>query len=121
MPRRNYFPFSVVERRITVSQATWQKRRQQHGGTVENLKEEMRMAADRSSNGSVPAAGISRLRELLSNPLSLVGLALAAVALVNILSLFLIDLMSDRPSPYIGILASLVAPAFLFLGLWLWR
>ena len=75
------------------------------------------MAADRSSNGSVPAAGISRLRELLSNPLSLVGLALAAVALVNILFLFLIDLMSDRPSPYIGILAYMVAPGFLILGL----
>ena len=61
--------------------------------------------------------GISRLRELLRNPISLVGLALAIVSVINILFLFLIDMMSDHPSPYIGILAYMVAPAFFILGL----
>jgi nitrate/TMAO reductase-like tetraheme cytochrome c subunit len=61
--------------------------------------------------------GISKLRELLRNPISLAGLALALVSLVNILFLFLIDVMSERHSPYIGILAYMVAPGFLILGL----
>jgi len=62
-------------------------------------------------------AGISRLRELLRNPISLVGLALAIVSLINILFLFLIDMASEHPSPYVGILAYMIAPGFLILGL----
>ena len=75
------------------------------------------MADDRSPKGSLPTAGISRVKELLRNPISLMGLALAAVALVNILFLFIIDIISERPSPYVGILAYMVAPGFLILGL----
>jgi nitrate/TMAO reductase-like tetraheme cytochrome c subunit len=54
---------------------------------------------------------------LLRNPISLVGLALAMVALGNFLFLFFIDLTTSHPSPYIGILAYLVTPAFLIAGL----
>src|SRR5215469_12026611 len=67
----------------------------------------------KSSNGS----GLSRMREWLRNPISLAGLALAVVAFGNFLFLFFIDLSSEHPSPYVGILAYMVAPAFLVLGL----
>jgi len=56
-------------------------------------------------------------RNLIRNPISLIGLALAAVALVNIILLLLIDLLASHSSPYIGILAYMVAPGFLFVGL----
>jgi hypothetical protein len=56
-------------------------------------------------------------REVLRNPVSAVGLAVAVVALGNILFLFFIDLTAQRSSPYVGILAYMVAPAFLILGL----
>jgi nitrate/TMAO reductase-like tetraheme cytochrome c subunit len=62
-------------------------------------------------------AGIARIRQLLRNPISIIGLALAAVALGNIVFLFFIDLTSTRSSPYVGILAYMVAPAFLVFGL----
>jgi nitrate/TMAO reductase-like tetraheme cytochrome c subunit len=54
---------------------------------------------------------------LYKNPISLIGIALAAVALVNIIFLVLIDVLSSQPSPYIGILAYMIAPGFLFVGL----
>lgn len=54
---------------------------------------------------------------LIKNPISLIGVALAAVALANIVFLVLIDLLSSQPSPYIGILAYMVAPGFLIVGL----
>jgi nitrate/TMAO reductase-like tetraheme cytochrome c subunit len=56
-------------------------------------------------------------QNLIKNPISLIGLALAAVALANIVFLILIDLLSSQPSPYIGVLAYMVAPGFLFVGL----
>src|SRR5208283_2269406 len=56
-------------------------------------------------------------KALIRNPISLIGLALAAVALVNIVFLFLIDVLASHPSPYIGILAYMVAPGFLIFGL----
>ncbi len=56
-------------------------------------------------------------RNLIKNPISLIGLALAAVAFANIVFLVLIDVLSSQPSPYIGILAYMVAPGFLVLGL----
>jgi nitrate/TMAO reductase-like tetraheme cytochrome c subunit len=56
-------------------------------------------------------------RNLIRNPISLIGLALAAVAFANIVLLVLIDLLAAHPSPYIGILAYMVAPGFLFVGL----
>jgi nitrate/TMAO reductase-like tetraheme cytochrome c subunit len=66
-----------------------------------------------SGNGS----GLSRLRVWLRNPTSLVGLTLAVVALGNFAFLFFIDLTSEHSSPYVGILAYMVAPAFLVAGL----
>ncbi len=56
-------------------------------------------------------------QNLIRNPLSLIGLALAAVAVANIVLLVLIDLLASQPSPYIGILAYMVAPGFLVFGL----
>ena len=71
------------------------------------------------SNPSLPtkATGLARLQELLRNPISIVGFAVAVVALGNILFLFFIDLTRPHPSPYVGILAYMVAPAFLVAGL----
>ena len=56
-------------------------------------------------------------QNLIRNPISLIGLALAAVAFANIVLLALIDVLASQPSPYIGILAYMVAPGFLVLGL----
>ena len=69
------------------------------------------------SQPSNPASGVTRIRALIANPLSIIGLALSVVALGNILFLFFIDMTSPHPSPYVGILAYMVAPAFLALGL----
>jgi len=54
---------------------------------------------------------------LIKNPISLIGIALAAVAIANIIFLVLIDLLAATPSPYIGVLAYMVAPGFLIVGL----
>ena len=62
-----------------------------------------------SSNGGAP--------KLYKNPISLAGLALAVVAFANILFLFFLDSLSHVSSPYVGILAYMVAPAFMVLGL----
>jgi nitrate/TMAO reductase-like tetraheme cytochrome c subunit len=75
------------------------------------------MEIDMSETGAGPVTLFSRLREWFRNPISLVGLALALVAFGNFLFLFFIDLASDHPSPYIGILAYMVVPAFLGTGL----
>lgn len=56
-------------------------------------------------------------RSLLRNYISLTGLALAVVALANIVVLFLIDVTSAEPSPYLGILAYMLFPGFLIVGL----
>jgi len=60
---------------------------------------------------------LSQVRSLLRNPISLAGVALALVSLANIVFLFLIDILSEKPSPYVGILAYMVAPGFFILGL----
>src|SRR5579862_1986053 len=57
------------------------------------------------------------LRMLLRNPVSLAGVALAIVSLANIFLFTMIDQIATKPSPYMGILAYMVAPAFLVLGL----
>ena len=57
------------------------------------------------------------LLSLLRNYLSLIGLALAAVALANIIFLFLVDVVSSQSSPYVGIFAYMVMPVFLVAGL----
>ena len=56
-------------------------------------------------------------RSLLRNYVSLSGIALAAIALANIIILFIIDVTSAQPSPYTGILAYMVLPGFLVAGL----
>ncbi len=58
-----------------------------------------------------------KLKELIKNYISIAGLALATIAFANILFLFLIDITSSRTSPYIGVLAYMVFPGFLILGL----
>jgi len=58
-----------------------------------------------------------RSRMLLRNPVSLAGVALGIVSIANIFIFFLIDQIAVRPSPYIGILAYMVSPGFLILGL----
>lgn len=54
---------------------------------------------------------------LLRNWLSLAGMVLAAAALFAFIMLFAMDLFADHANPYMGILAYVVAPAFLFMGL----
>ena len=56
-------------------------------------------------------------RMLLRNPISLAGVALAIVSIANIFLFVLIDNIAVKPSPYIGILAYMVSPGFLILGL----
>jgi len=73
--------------------------------------------ADSNSTPSPQLTGIARIRQMVSNPISIIGLALAVVAFGNILFLFFIDLTSAHSSPYIGILAYMVAPAILGFGL----
>src|SRR6202162_2019888 len=75
------------------------------------------MKMDSPEGKPAQESGLSRLRELLRNPISLIGLALAVVAFGNFLFLFFIDLTSEHPSPYVGILAYMIAPAFLVAGL----
>jgi nitrate/TMAO reductase-like tetraheme cytochrome c subunit len=55
--------------------------------------------------------------KLIKNPLSMVGLALAVVAFANILFLILVNIISTNANPYMGVLAYMVMPAFLVLGL----
>jgi nitrate/TMAO reductase-like tetraheme cytochrome c subunit len=75
------------------------------------------MDKDRAQLEPEVAVENTRRPGLYRNTVSLVGSALAAVSLANIIFLFLIDSLSGRPSPYIGIFAYMVMPAFLILGL----
>jgi nitrate/TMAO reductase-like tetraheme cytochrome c subunit len=59
----------------------------------------------------------TRFRLLLRNPISMAGVALSLVSLANIFLFFVIDLVAEHASPYIGILAYMVAPGFLICGL----
>jgi nitrate/TMAO reductase-like tetraheme cytochrome c subunit len=56
-------------------------------------------------------------KSLVRNYTSLSGIALAVIALANIIVLFVIDVTAAQPSPYTGILAYMVLPAFLVAGL----
>jgi nitrate/TMAO reductase-like tetraheme cytochrome c subunit len=58
-----------------------------------------------------------RLRLLLRNPISAAGVALSIVSLANIFIFVLIDFVAQHASPYVGILAYMVAPGFLIFGL----
>lgn len=54
---------------------------------------------------------------LFRNTISIIGAALAAISFANIVFLFLVDVTSSKPSPYIGIMAYMVMPAFMIFGL----
>ena len=69
------------------------------------------------TNENSSAANPGGLKARFRHPLTLAGAALALVSLANILFLFLIDFMSVRPSPYIGILAYMIMPGLLIVGL----
>ncbi len=64
-----------------------------------------------------PGKFSERLRRMFRNPISMAGIALSLVAMANIFFFFIVDLIAQRPSPYIGILAYMVAPGFLICGL----
>ena len=66
---------------------------------------------------SHPKAHWAKLRRLLRNPVSLAGVALGLVSLGNIFLFSLIGFIAQKPSPYVGILAYMVAPGFLIGGL----
>ena len=77
------------------------------------------MAAEENKENTPPPAvePWHRSRLLMRNPISLAGVALAIVSLANIFLFVLIDLIAIKPSPYVGILAYMVSPAFLVIGL----
>jgi len=75
------------------------------------------MSNERTDANSAAETGMARLRHWVRNPISLIGLALALVAFGNFLFLFFLDLTSDHPSPYVGILAYMIAPGFMVAGL----
>ena len=65
-------------------------------------------------------------RFLPRNLIGQAGLALALISAGNIAVFTLIDLISEKPNPYVGILAYMVAPGFLvfslaLIGLGVWR
>lgn len=51
------------------------------------------------------------------NPLSLAGSAIAAVSFGLILFLMLLETLAENPKPYMGIVAFVILPVFLLLGL----
>jgi nitrate/TMAO reductase-like tetraheme cytochrome c subunit len=77
----------------------------------------MQGANSMSAEGpELPATGEQKI-SLIRNPVSLIGAALTATSLATIVFLFFVNFVSVRPSPYIGVLGFMVAPAFLILGL----
>ena len=68
-------------------------------------------------DGGLPELNTFIPGKLIKNPLSMVGLALAVVAFANIFFLILVDIISTYPNPYMGVLAYMVMPAFLVLGI----
>jgi len=54
---------------------------------------------------------------LVKNFVSLIGIAIALVAAANIAFLVFIDIMSQHPSPYLGIFAYMLMPGIMVVGL----
>lgn len=84
------------------------------------------MSAENSESQPERTTYWTHLRTLSQNPISLLGIAVAIVALANIFFLFLIDLIAERPSPYVGILGYMIMPGFLIagfalIGIGVWR
>ncbi len=69
-----------------------------------------------TENTPPPSRGPWHALRMLRSPISVAGVALAIVSLANIFLFVLIDLIAVKPSPYVGILAYMVSPAFLILG-----
>ncbi|MEI8386275.1 MAG: NapC/NirT family cytochrome c [Verrucomicrobiota bacterium] len=57
------------------------------------------------------------LRKLIRNWVSLAGAVIAVGSFFAFLLLFALDMLSEHGNPYMGILAYMVAPGFLFLGI----
>ncbi len=56
------------------------------------------------------------MRNLLRHPLSLVGAGLVILSGVSIIFLFLIEAITGRSNPYLGIFTYMVYPALLLAG-----
>src|SRR5215471_9160620 len=74
------------------------------------------MSAEPQKSNSASPSNLGD-KQLYKNPISLAGIALAVVAFANIVFLLFVELFSQVPSPYLGILAYMVAPAILVAGL----
>ena len=57
------------------------------------------------------------MRNFLRHPLSLIGAGLVILSGVSILFLFLIEAITGRSNPYLGIFTYMVYPALLLVGL----
>jgi len=60
-----------------------------------------------------------RLPDILYNPISLVGGAIAAVSFAMIVFLMLVDLVTTATAPYLGLITYILLPAILLLGLFI--
>ena len=58
-----------------------------------------------------------RYPDVIYNPISIVGAALASVSFATILFLTVVDLMQDRPPAYVGIVSYIILPIPLIIGL----
>ena len=63
--------------------------------------------------------GPPKTPSLTRNPISVIGAIIAFVALMNTIFLIFIDVRGAHSSPYMGILAWIVAPSILCFGLFL--
>src|SRR6266498_1368686 len=57
------------------------------------------------------------MRNLLRHPLSLIGAGVVILSGVSILFLFLIEAITGRSNPYLGIFTYMIYPALLLVGL----
>src|SRR4026208_1244589 len=57
------------------------------------------------------------MRNLLRHPLSLIGAGLVVLSGISILFLFLIEAITGRSNPYLGIFTYMIYPALLMAGL----
>jgi hypothetical protein len=60
---------------------------------------------------------VTNVRNLLRHPLSLIGAGLVILSGVSILFLFLIEAITGRSNPYLGIFTYVIYPALLLIGL----
>ena len=75
------------------------------------------MPEENPQPNSTEAAAPSRPPGLFRNLVSWIGSGIALIAVIDILFVLLLDLFGVKTNPYVGILAYMVLPAFLILGL----